>query len=157
MGLEDCEEVDDDTEGRVQLDPSVWSTKAILGDELFQKRFNGMMPPENFMPHLLQMPNAMSMAGPSIVNPFLHQMANQIQQMSPLQMANQVQSLNQQQQQQQQSLNAAERKRGFRSNVIPRKSKDTVCSTKFFPHYDQNNPTWKCINNFSNFLLCVCL
>lgn len=133
MGLEDCEEVDDDTEGRVQLDPSVWSTKAILGDELFQKRFNGMMPPENFMPHLLQMPNAMGMAGPSIINPFQHQMA---QQLSPLDMANQAQQLSQQQQQQlqQQSLNARERKGGFRTNIqiVQRKPKDTVCLTMIF-------------------------
>lgn len=130
MGLEDCEEVDDDTEGRVQLDPSVWSTKAILGDEHFQKRFNGMMPPENFMPpHLLQMPNAMGMAGPSMINPFQHHMANQLQQqLSPLQLANQAQQLSQQQQQLLQQQQQQRKAAGFRPNIqiVQRKPKDTV-------------------------------
>lgn len=80
MGLEDCEEVDDDIESRVQLDPSVWASKERNDDHFHNKQFNGMIPPENFMPHLLTMPNAMNMPGPSIGHPFQqqqHQLANQ--------------------------------------------------------------------------------
>lgn len=78
MGLEDCEEVDDDIEGRVQLDPSVWSSRERHDDPFQNKQFNGMMPPENFMPHLLSMPNSMNIAGPSMANPFhQQQLANQ--------------------------------------------------------------------------------
>lgn len=90
MGLEDCEEVDDDIEARVQLDPSVWSSRERSDDPFHNKQFNGMMPPENFMPHLLSMPN---IAGPSMANPFQQQLANQQQQ--------------QQQQHQQHLLNAS--------------------------------------------------
>lgn len=82
MGLEDCEEVDDDVEARVQLDPSVWASRE-RNDDPFNKQFNGMvggMPPENFMPHVMQMQNSMNVAGPSIANPFQQQLANQAHQ-----------------------------------------------------------------------------
>lgn len=83
MGLEDCEEVDDDVEARVQLDPSVWSSRE-RNDDPFNKQFNGMvgvMPHgENFMPHMMPMPNSMNVAGPSIANPFQQQLANQAHQ-----------------------------------------------------------------------------
>lgn len=85
MGLEDCEEVDDDIEGRVQLDPSVWASRERNDDPFHKQQFNGMIPPENFMPHLLSMPNAMNIAGPSIANQF-HQQQQQHQQQ---QLANQ--------------------------------------------------------------------
>lgn len=76
MGLEDCEEVDDDIESRVQLDPSVWASKERHDDPFHHKHFNGM-PSDNFMPHLLMQQNAMNMAGPSIAHSFQQQMANQ--------------------------------------------------------------------------------
>lgn len=78
MGLEDCEEVDDDIEARVQLDPSVWASRERNDDPFQHRHFNnGMIPPENFMPHLLSMPNTMNMAGPSIANQFQQQLINQ--------------------------------------------------------------------------------
>lgn len=76
MGLEDCEEVDDDIESRVQLDPSVWASKERNDDPFHHKQFNGMVHADNYMPHLL-MQNAMNMAGPSMGHPFQQQMANQ--------------------------------------------------------------------------------
>lgn len=78
MGLEDCEEVDDDIEARVLLDPSVWSSKDRNDDAFNHKHFNGMMTPENFMPHIMSMSNSMNMAGPSMANALQQQqMANQ--------------------------------------------------------------------------------
>lgn len=91
MGLEDCEEVDDDIEGRVQLDPSVWSSRERNDDPFHNKQFNGMIPRENFMPHLLSMPNApMNIAGPSIASQFQHQLANQSHQQHLLNASRQV-------------------------------------------------------------------
>lgn len=49
MGLEDCEEVDDDNEVRVQLDPSVWAAHPLKSNEQHAGLPNSFNHPDAFI------------------------------------------------------------------------------------------------------------
>lgn len=98
VGLEDCEEVDDDNEIRVQLDPSVWAVHPLKSNEQNTGLNNQFNQPDAFIRQ-------------NFPNPFHPQLNEQIQQQHQHQQQMQMQilqhqrlQLQQQQQQQQQSV-----------------------------------------------------